>query len=72
MRGIHSLLEKSLEEWSISYECIPCKCAVDHGEGGLEERERGGGGEGRWNTARSFELTVRGSGGGKFGTPMRR
>lgn len=63
-----------MEEWSISYECIPCKCAVDHGErregawkrGREEEEEEDGG------TARSFELTERGSGGGKFGTPMRR
>lgn len=40
--GIHSLLEKSLEEWSISYECIPCKCAVDHGERRRLGREREG------------------------------
>lgn len=31
-KGYTGLLKKSLEEWSISYECIPCKCAVDHGE----------------------------------------
>lgn len=52
-QGIHSPLEKSLEEWSISYECIPCKCAVDRGErrGGEGEEER---------TERSFLRARRG------------
>ena len=46
-RGPGGLVEKSLEEWSISYECIPCKCAASSTMGNerLEEASRGQGHE---------------------------